>query len=65
MTRKDYSLIAEAIKQARMFELSNGSKSHILYREAVIDTVVSCLKIALKNEGYRFDSDKFVKACSL
>lgn len=52
MTRKDYVLIAEAIKSTTLDERN---------REKVVYT----LAFALKGENERFDYDKFVTACGI
>lgn len=52
MTRKDYILIADAIKSSTLDER---------HREKVVYT----LAYVLRNDNERFDYDKFVTACGI
>jgi hypothetical protein len=57
MTRKDYELIAKAIKDARAQVPSNNASAH-----AVMDVLAINLSNALFNDNTRFNSDRFIKA---
>lgn len=61
MTKKDYELIAEAIKDA---------KSHLLYAttnagetKRAVSHIADILAIRLEKENPRFNADKFYQAC--
>lgn len=65
MTRKDYVLIADAIKHSadQLPEQFKYEFSHV--SETVYRTVISRLSAALKAENPQFDADRFSKACGL
>lgn len=54
MTRKDYRLLAECIKQ----EITEDT-----HRYATVRSIVSRLCVALHEDNPSFKSDVFVKAC--
>lgn len=59
MSRKDYQLIAQAVREAR--EVLDGGRSD----QMVIDTVVISLTNKLSGDNVRFDRGKFIKACEI
>lgn len=70
MTRKDYILIAAALKSARVSN-SIGDPNKALYNNG-IDNAVAMLARALKdgsgfdlNGNRRFDTDRFLAACGV
>lgn len=59
MTRKDYQLIAEAIRPYADSLYRNRLKD----MESAVETVAIRIARALEKENPRFDSDKFMEAC--
>lgn len=57
MNRKDYELIAQAIRE----ELK--SAEFAVAEVMAIRHVVSALAVAMRRENPRFDTDRFVRAC--
>jgi len=57
MTRKDYELIARAIKSALEKETENHE------RQVGISRVAHILAFELENNNPRFQTSKFLKAC--
>ena len=63
MTRKDYVLIAKAIKSSRVSNyLDNPNRA--LYLNG-IDNAAHNMADALASDNPRFDRDKFLTACGL
>lgn len=60
MTRKDYELIAKAIKDSCRY--SNGFSG---YDMDVVKSTMECLADALKIDNPRFDPARFLKACGI
>lgn len=58
MTRKDYVLIAGAVKEAR-------DASHTPYLREGIEKAASHIATALQFDNPRFDRDRFLKACGV
>lgn len=58
MTKKDYIIIAQAIKEA--WALIDESKN-IEAQEYAMETVILCLVSKMKVDNARFDEDKFRK----
>lgn len=58
MTRKDYELIAAALKDAR---LPDPSSQHAIQHELCCKDVA----YALQSDNPRFDRTRFLKACGL
>ncbi len=62
MTKKDFTLIANAIGRTRM--ASNiGKKKRT--PEQVLDLLVTDLSASLRNDNPRFDEARFRQACGL
>lgn len=61
MTRKDYVLIAAALKRARV----QGAYSHDEHMRAGVDFAASCVADALAQENARFDRERFLKAAGV
>lgn len=60
MTRKDYVLIAEALR------ITNGSIKVAPYdAETALDLVAKVIADRLENENPRFDRARFLKACGV
>lgn len=62
MTKKDYELIARAIKRQWTIQVSitgTGDKSLAIHETALR------IAYALKTENPRFDKDKFLQACGI
>ena len=59
MTKKDYELIAKAIRDTKN-TYSKGAKIDAYY---CLDDVARAISIRLENENPRFDSVKFYRAC--
>ncbi len=59
MTRKDYVLIAEALKKARPTP-SDYNSAHVQFRADV-----TLIADALANDNPRFDRERFLKACGV
>jgi hypothetical protein len=53
MTRKDYVLLAQALKESRTIML--GSRE-------TVDAIAAHLAIVLKTDNHAFDPDRFVRA---
>ena len=58
MTKKDYILLANVIKQAHEVSRLHNDDPHI---DALI--LARMMGVALKNQNPLFDMDKFLKAC--
>jgi hypothetical protein len=56
MTRKDYELIANVIKQFPRLDYGVAS---------VLEELAEDLSMALSNENPRFDTARFLKACGV
>jgi hypothetical protein len=56
MTRKDYELIANVIKQFPRLDYGVAS---------VLEELAEDLSVALSNENPRFDRARFIKACGV
>lgn len=66
MTRKDYQLIAEAIREAR--SISPGAvvvAPSTRYHDDGVDTAARYLASALERDNPRFDRARFLKACGV
>lgn len=61
MTKKDYILIANAIKEAKQYAINTNPTDTMRVTEILATT----LAIELKKENQAFDSKKFYQACSL
>jgi hypothetical protein len=63
MTRKDYRLMAEAIKKAqeRFYDRESGDQTPY----TMVDMIIDDLSDALKEENIRFDRMKFYMASKL
>jgi hypothetical protein len=57
MTKKDYVLIAKAIKKSKETNRTFASEQLI--------GLVGALCLVLKEDNYRFDANKFIEACGL
>ena len=57
MTKKDYIVIAGALRSSRKFLELNSEVSN----KQLFDNVVYALQVELRNQNIRFDDDKFVK----
>lgn len=68
MTRKDYQLIADAIKGSNVhYQFTEGSESTRnadAYRNGVAN-VANTLAFVLSRDNPRFDRAKFLKACGV
>lgn len=62
MTRKDYELIARALKEARMHAIRSDAEEGGGFWLRV---VASELALALASDNPRFDRDRFLKACGV
>lgn len=63
MTRKDYVLIAGALKSSHVSNtLNNGNRA--LYNNG-IDNAASLIADALARDNPRFDRERFLKACGV
>jgi hypothetical protein len=60
MTKKDYQLIADALKLARSY-YGEGDGAYL----AGITTASLTLATALRDTNPRFDSDRFLEACGV
>ena len=58
MTKKDFTLIATALKQSRADYEHNNYETQIM-ANAVIDVVVGNLEMVLRNHFPNFDAGKF------
>ena len=66
MTRKDYVLIAKAIREVRKeFPQRYFEELEITKSKAIIDIIVATLSDRLAEENPRFDRAKFVEASKL
>lgn len=61
MTKKDYELIAYAVKQALTLAYTDGSQHHFDGAKMVAHQIAHCLE----SENERFNYDKFIKACGI
>ena len=65
LTRKDYNLIAGALKEIREnTETSFGSYSESVCFDLALDRTISLLADHFENDNPRFDRNRFVGACS-
>lgn len=58
MTKKDFELVAAAIRESRRLAGSGN-----LDRQNTIDQTVEELATKFSNENPRFDRERFIKAC--
>jgi hypothetical protein len=59
MTRKDFELIADVLRDVReSYADNNVSTQHV-------DTVAKCFAIRLQGTNPRFDQDRFMRACGV
>lgn len=65
MTRKDYKLIAEGIREEVMYIEFNEKLLRPDIQMSGIRRVVVSLCASLRNDNPRFDSNKFMQACGL
>jgi hypothetical protein len=63
MTRKDYILIAEALKAARV-PSTLGNTNKAIYHNGV-DNAVVFVTLALAKDNPRFDSERFLEAAGV
>lgn len=61
MTRKDYVLIAEVIKDWQKFATSNNERVDKGHAANLADMLAE----ALKRDNSRFDAEQFIKACAI
>jgi hypothetical protein len=59
MTRKDYELLAKAIREAMWIEEGNTERQYGISR------VVHILAFSLQSDNSRFQNERFLKACGL
>lgn len=62
MTKKDYILIARAIKNARE-KVKNSKYYEIIKPDVAIDEVINLLCYELYGNNSKFDTKKFENAC--
>lgn len=62
MTRKDYILIADALREARMHNLRDAAPGSGAYWLRVAASEVAR---ALAEDNPRFDRERFLKACGV
>ena len=60
MTRKDYELIAESLRESYEYAQSKGKAETIQMERLILQVTSRCCET---NE--RFDEEKFLKACGL
>lgn len=65
MTRKDYELIAKAVKDSMNIESLGNKTSDLTDRQVAIIGLAETLSIRLQEDNARFDSERFLKACGL
>ena len=63
MTRKDFRLIADAVKQLRTFEAHDIELSEVVSRAVRFSSLVDSLASALATTNPRFNRQRFVDAC--
>lgn len=61
MTRKDYVLIAAALKRAQVAEVYEHDKN----MRAGVEYAARCVAITLAEDNPRFDRDRFLQACGV
>lgn len=62
MTRKDFQLIADTVKEARSDAVAGEDHADWI-ASATLDALVRKLAKRLKNENPRFDKARFINAC--
>jgi len=62
MTRKDYEMIAQAVKQTRSDSIC-GSDFVDCHTRIVLDKFVRNVTKQLKKDNPRFDENKFIRFC--
>ena len=65
MTRKDFQLIADVVKQLRTFEAHDVEMSEDVARAVRLSSVADALASALATTNPRFDRDRFLTACGI
>jgi len=65
MTKKDYILIAEAIRDVYDYQKESDGKGSKALKQGAIEVTVVNIADALRHDNPRFDSRKFVKACGI
>lgn len=64
MTRKDYVLIADAVRQSRLVGPNVAESTAHRYNEQRANTA-RCLAYALGRDNPRFDRARFLEACGV
>ena len=59
MTRKDYILLAVAIRESRIYDPTEATAP------AQREFTARCIAAALARDNPRFDRDRFMKACEV
>ena len=65
MTRKDFQLIADAVRQLRTFEAHDAELSEDVAHAVRWSSVADALASALATTNPRFDRDRFLGACGI
>ena len=66
MTRKDFQLIADALKNARANEIQMGAEAeHLVLIDITLSSVAQQLANLLKETNPRFDTNRFLDACEV
>ena len=66
MTRKDFQLIADAIKNTRLNEIQMGAQDeHLVLIDITLSSVAQQLANLLKETNPRFDTNRFLDACEV
>lgn len=64
MTRRDYELIATAVREAREQVLAAlHTEEDVAVADDILDVVVGHLALRLADDNDRFDSTRFKEAC--
>ena len=66
MTRKDYELISEAIRNTRANEIQMGAQGENLrFVEVILSSVAQQLSVLLAGDNSKFDTERFLNACEV
>lgn len=65
MTRKDYVLIAGAIKEVYDYQKDSDGKGSKALKQGAIKVVAETLADELGRDNFRFDRNRFLEACGV
>lgn len=65
MTRKDFELIAEVLKDNLQHAINGGNVKYEAYTRTVTEDVANLFAIRLREQNPRFKKERFLRACGI